>query len=131
MLDWRDSQLDRREACFFGSGIPASLPHGLATPPDATVVGHNGLVWIVMRDIGPVLQQAWTPGAAATTALRTALLYTPGVLHPELLAAPWLEREGCAAYSHRIPAAMKTSMPWLASVRRSARCTAAWTRPRA
>ncbi|MER5183081.1 phosphotransferase [Streptomyces sp. NPDC002896] len=104
LLDSRDSQLDRREAHFFAGNIPRLLPRGLATPPDATVVSHNGLAWIVMRDIGTALHQPWTPGAATTTALRTALLYVPGALHPDLLDTPWLERGGYAAYTHHIPA---------------------------
>ena len=104
LLDSRDSQLDRRESHFFGSSIPALLPRGLATPPDATVVSHNGLAWIVMRDIGTALHQPWNPAAATTTALRTALLYVPGALHPDLLDTPWLEHEGYAAYTHHIPA---------------------------
>jgi hypothetical protein len=104
LLDSRDSQLDRREAHFFGSAIAGLLPHGLATPPDATVVNHNGLAWIVMRDISAALRQPWTPAAATTTALRTALLYVPGASQPDLLDTPWLEREGYGAYAHHIPA---------------------------
>jgi len=104
LLDSRDSQLDRREAQFFGSGIPALLPHGLATPPDATVVSHDGRAWIVMRDIGSALHRPWNPAAATTTAQRTALLYAPGALDPGLLDTPWLEREGYAAYAHHVPA---------------------------
>jgi hypothetical protein len=104
LLDSRDGQLDRREAHFFGSIIRSLLPRELATPPDATVVRHNGLAWILMRDIGTALHQRWTPAAATTTALRAALLYVPGTLHPDLLDTPWLEREGYAAYTHHIPA---------------------------
>ncbi|MFC8076403.1 phosphotransferase family protein [Streptomyces sp. NPDC057307] len=104
LLDSRDAQLDRREARFFGSDIPGLLPRGLATPPDATLVSHNGLAWIVMRDIGTALHRPWTPAAATTTALRTALLYIPGALRPDLLDTPWLERAGYAAYAHHIPA---------------------------
>ncbi|WP_446039599.1 phosphotransferase family protein [Streptomyces sp. SID1121] len=104
LLDSRDGQLDRREAHFFSSGIPALLPPGLAVPQHATVVGHRGLDWIVMRDLGPVLGRPWTPAAATTTALRAALLYVPGARDPGLLDVPWLEREGHAAYTHHIPA---------------------------
>ncbi|MFC8829833.1 phosphotransferase family protein [Streptomyces sp. NPDC057137] len=104
LLDSRDSQLARREAHFFGSDIPGLLPRGLATPPDATLVSHDGLAWIVMRDIGTALQRPWTPAAATTTALRTALLYVPGASRPDLLDTPWLERAGYAAYAHHIPA---------------------------
>jgi hypothetical protein len=104
LLDPRDSQLDRREVQFFGSDIPASLPSGLVTPPDATVVSHNGLNWIVMRDIGAVLRRPWSSAAATTTAQRAALLYVPGAVRPDLLDIPWLERGGYAAYAHHIAA---------------------------
>lgn len=104
LLDSRDGRLDRREARFFGSAIPAALPRGLATPPDATVVRHDGRVWMVMRDIGAALHRPWTPAAATTAALRTALLYVPGASDPGLLDAPWLERDGHAAYTHHVPA---------------------------
>jgi len=105
LLDSRDGRLANREAQFFRSDIPGALPRCLATAPDATGFGHNGLAWIVMRDVGGVLQQCWTPAAATTTAQRAALLYVPEVLYPDLLDAPWLEREGYAAYAHHVPAA--------------------------
>lgn len=57
-----------------------------------------------MRDIGAALHPRWTPAAATTTALRTALPHVPGALYPDLLDTPWLEREGYAAYAHHIPA---------------------------
>jgi hypothetical protein len=104
LLDSRDTQLDRREALFYGGGIPGQLPRGLAAPPDATVVSHDGLTWIVMRDIGTTLHRPWTPAASKTAALRVALLYTPGATQPDLLGTPWLEREGYAAYGHHIAA---------------------------
>jgi hypothetical protein len=103
LLDSRDSLLDRREAHFYGSGISDLLPSGLTTPPAATVFSHHGFTWVVMRDIGPVLQQSWTIDSAMTAARRAALLYVPGVLRPGLLDAPWLELEGYAAYVHHIP----------------------------
>ncbi|MDR7383912.1 phosphotransferase family protein [Promicromonospora iranensis] len=103
LLDSRDSLLDRREAHFYGSGISDLLPSGLTTPPAATVFSHHGFTWVVMRDIGAVLQQSWTPESAMTAARRAALLYVPGVLRPGLLDAPWLELEGYAAYTHHIP----------------------------
>ncbi len=105
LLESQDDQLDRREVRFFGSDLPGLLPRGLATPPDATVVSHSGVDWIVMRDIGIALNHPWTPASAATAAQRIALLSVPGALHPELLDAPWLEHEGHAAYAHHIPAA--------------------------
>lgn len=102
LLDSRDSLLDRREAHFYGSGISDLLPNGLTTPPAATVFSHHGFTWVVMRDIGAVLQQSWTPDTATIAASRAALLYIPGVLRPGLLDAPWLELEGYAAYTHHI-----------------------------
>lgn len=104
LLDSRDSLLDRREAHFYGSGISDLLPGELTTPPAATVFSHHDFTWIVMRDIGAVLQQSWTPESAMTAARRAALLYVPGVLRPGLLDAPWLELAGYAAYAHHIPA---------------------------
>lgn len=104
LLDSRDRLLDRREAHFYGSSLPDLLPHGLATPPAATVFRHHDLTWLVMRDIGAVLQQSWTPDAALTAARRTALLYVPATVRPGLLDAPWLEQGGHAAYRHHVPA---------------------------
>jgi hypothetical protein len=104
LLDSRDAQLDRREALFYDGNIPGLLPRGLAAPSDATVVSHDGLTWIVMRDIGTSLHHPWTPAAARTTALRTALLHAPGATHPDLLDTPWLERDGFAAYTHHVSA---------------------------
>ncbi|MFC1416680.1 phosphotransferase family protein [Streptacidiphilus cavernicola] len=103
LLDSRDSQLDRREARFFASGIPGLLPSGLATPPDVGLLRHDGLTWIVMRDVGAALRRPWDPAAARALAARTALLHAPGAAHPDLLDTPWLEREGHAAYAHHIP----------------------------
>lgn len=57
LLDSRDSQLDAREAHFYGSNVPGPLPRGLATPPDAAVASHNGLAWIVMRDVATAFHQ--------------------------------------------------------------------------
>ncbi|MCP2264573.1 phosphotransferase [Promicromonospora thailandica] len=104
LLDSRDSGLDAREGRFVGSVLPGLLPRGLTTPPDATVLRHHGRPWIVMRDVGAVLQQTWTPEAALVAARRTALLYVPGASRPGLLDAPWLEREGYAAYAHHVDA---------------------------
>ncbi|MFJ3405665.1 phosphotransferase family protein [Promicromonospora sp. NPDC090134] len=103
LLDSRDGGLDHREARFFRSGVPGLLPRGTTTPPHVTVVGHNGLDWIVMRDVDAVLQQSWTPAAAAVAAERAALLHVPGDLEPGLFAAPWLEAAGYAAYAHHVP----------------------------
>jgi hypothetical protein len=136
LLDSRDGQLDQREAHFYGSNFPRLLPRGLATSPDATVVSHNGLAWIVMRDIGAALHKPWTPAAATTTARRTALLYVPGTLDPDLLDNPWLEREGYDAYTHHIPAghdnldalAHNPQLKALFTPTRSTPCTPAWTR---
>ncbi|MFI6423463.1 phosphotransferase family protein [Promicromonospora sp. NPDC050880] len=100
LLDSRDDGLDEREGRFFRSGLPGLLPDGLTTPPDATVLSHHGRAWIIMRDVGAVLQRSWTPQAALVAARRTALLYVPGESRPDLLDAPWLEREGYAAYAH-------------------------------
>jgi hypothetical protein len=104
LLDSRDRLLDRREAHFYGSGISDLLPSGLTTPPAATVFRHHDLTWLVMRDVGAVLQQSWTPDSATTAARRAALLYVPGSVRPGLLDAPWLELEGYAAYVHHVPA---------------------------
>ena len=104
LLDSRDSRLDRREARFFDSGIPGLLPSGLATPPDPGLLQHDGLTWIVMRDVGAALRDPWTPATARTAAVRAALLHVPGSLRPDLLDTPWLEREGYAAYAHHVPA---------------------------
>lgn len=104
LLDSRDSLLDRREAHFYSSGVSDLLPSGLTTPPAATVFSHHDLTWVVMRDIGAVLQQSWTPDSAMIAARRTALLYIPGAVRPGLLDAPWLELEGYAAYIHHVPA---------------------------
>lgn len=104
LLDSRDRLLDRREAHFYGSSISDLLPRGLTTPPAATVFSHHDLTWLVMRDVGAVLQQSWTPASAAVAARRAALLYVPGAVRPELLDAPWLEQEGWAAYVHHLPA---------------------------
>lgn len=104
LLDSRDDGLAEREACFFAGTLPALLPRGLTTPPDATVLRHHGRLWIVMRDVGAVLQQAWTPQGALAAARRAALLWVPGATRPDLLDAPWLEREGYAAYAHHVDA---------------------------
>jgi hypothetical protein len=104
LLDSRDRLLDRREAHFYGSSISDLLPRGLTAPPAATVFNHHGFTWLVMRDVGAVLQQSWTPDAAMTAARRIALLYVPATVRPGLLDAPWLEQEGYAAYAHHVPA---------------------------
>lgn len=104
LLDSRDRLLDRREAHFYASGISDLLPAGLTTPPAATVFRHHDRTWLVMRDIGAVLQQSWTPDSAMTAARRAALLYVPGAVRPGLLDAPWLELAGYAAYAHHVPA---------------------------
>jgi Phosphotransferase enzyme family len=104
LLDSRDSELHRREGQFFASDLPGLLPDGLATPADAALLHHDGLAWIVMRDIGPALETPWTPSAASTVAQRAALLYAPGASRPELLELPWLERAGHSAYTHHVPA---------------------------
>ena len=104
LLDSRDSLLERREAHFYGSGISDLLPRGLTTPPAATVFSHHDFTWVVMRDIGAVLQQSWTPDSATTAARLAALLYVPGALRPGLLDAPWLELAGYSAYAHHVPA---------------------------
>ncbi|MEU4362275.1 phosphotransferase [Promicromonospora sp. NPDC023987] len=104
LLDSRDRLLDRREAHFYASGISDLLPSGLTTPPAATVFRHHDLTWLVMRDIGAVLQQSWTPDSATIAARRAALLYVPGSVRPGLLDAPWLELAGYAAYAHHVPA---------------------------
>jgi hypothetical protein len=104
LLDSRDRLLDRREAHFYGSSISELLPRGLTTAPAATVFTHHGFTWLVMRDIGAVLQQSWTPGSAMVAARRAALLYVPGAVRQGLLDVPWLEQEGYAAYAHHVPA---------------------------
>lgn len=104
LLDSRDRLLDRREAHFYGSGVADLLPGGLTTPSGATVFRHHDRTWLVMRDIGAVLQQTWTPDSAMTAARRAALLYVPGTVRPGLLDAPWLELAGYAAYAHHLPA---------------------------
>jgi len=103
LLESRDEQLDHREAHFFRSGVAGLLPRGTTTPPHVTVVGHNGLDWIIMRDVDAVLQQRWTPANAITAAERVALLHLPADGEPGLLDAPWLERAGYAAYTHHVP----------------------------
>jgi len=104
LLDSRDRLLDRREAHFYGSSISDLLPHGLTIPRAATVFSHHDFTWLVMRDVGAVLQQSWTPESAVVAARRAALMYVPGTVRPGLLDAPWLEQEGWAAYVHHVPA---------------------------
>lgn len=103
LLDARDDQLNSREVAFFRSALPAWLPTGLATPSATVLLGDDGWEWIVMRDIGPVLGNPWTPEAAATAAARLALLHAPACADPGLLDLPWLERAGHHAYAHHIP----------------------------
>ncbi|MGW2093019.1 phosphotransferase family protein [Promicromonospora sukumoe] len=104
LLDSRDADLDDREARFFRSGLPGLLPRGVTTPPHVMVVSHNGLDWIIMRDVDAVLQQSWTPASATAVAERAALLHVPGDMEPGVLDAPWLERAGHAAYTHHVVA---------------------------
>lgn len=108
LLDSRDAQLNDREVAFFRSALPARLPAGLATPPQVHVFNVDGLdvdggEWIVMRDIGTVLTNPWTPEAAVTAAARLALLHAPVAADPTLLDLPWLERAGHHAYAHHVP----------------------------
>jgi aminoglycoside phosphotransferase (APT) family kinase protein len=103
LLDSRDEQLNGRELSFVRSSLPARLPTGLATPSATVVLDPDGGEWIVMRDIGPVLENPWTPEAAATAAARLALLHTPIAADPALLDLPWLERAGHHAYAHHVP----------------------------
>jgi len=105
LLDSQDTQLAFREAQFLSGELPGRLPRGLATPPDATVLRHDGRQWIVMRDVGAALNRPWTPAAATTAARSIALLHLPATLDPALLDTPWLERSGHAAYPHHVPAA--------------------------
>jgi hypothetical protein len=69
-----------------------------------TVIPDDAGEWIIMRDIGPVLQPPWTPQTASAAAARLALLHAPVVADADLLDLPWLERAGHAAYAHHIPA---------------------------
>jgi aminoglycoside phosphotransferase (APT) family kinase protein len=103
LLDSRDERLDDREVAFFRSVLPARLPAGVSAPSDATVLDADDRDWIVMRDIAHVLQRPWTPDAATRAAARIALLHAPIAVDPDLLASPWLEREGHAAYTHHVP----------------------------
>lgn len=103
LLDSRDEQLNDREVAFFRSVLPARLPPGLAAPPETVVLDQDGGEWIVMRDIGEVLGNPWTPEATATAAARLALLHAPVAADPGLLDLPWLERAGHDAYAHHVP----------------------------
>jgi hypothetical protein len=103
LLDSRDAQLNDREVAFIRSALPARLPTGLATPSATVVLDEDDREWIVMRDIGTVLANPWTPQAAASAAARLTLLHAPACADPALLDLPWLEQAGHHAYAHHIP----------------------------
>lgn len=106
LLDPRDPWLSRRERAFFESGLGGRLPSGVRAPSVLRIEERDGRTWVWMEDLAACLERPWRPDDVIEAARRSALfddLYRQE--HTALAAAPWLEREGYAAYAHHIPAA--------------------------
>ncbi|MET8030680.1 phosphotransferase [Streptomyces avermitilis] len=104
LLELNDPALVEREARFLSSPLPAAIPTGLGTPPDAGAVRHEGRDWIFMRDVEKAIDHRWTPADAHDVARRLALLHALVAADHTLLATPWLERDGYVGYAHHVPA---------------------------
>lgn len=104
LLEAADPALVAREARFFRSPLPAALPAGLGTPPEAGVVRHDGRDWIFMREVTAAMDHRWTPADALHVARRLSLLHAPVMADPTLLDTAWLERNGYAGYAHHVAA---------------------------
>ncbi len=109
----QDPQVATREVNFYESGVVERLPAGVRPPRLIGVDRFNGtsggarqgtLLWT--EDVADALSVRWEPPLLFKAARHVAALqHVFRESEPNLLALPWLERDGHAAHAHFVPAA--------------------------